>query len=557
MKPALLVSLLFTAALLASEKPVLAQKAPVTFDPVALSRTVQIVSGDDFEGRGPGTPGETKTVDFITKQFIAAGLKPAGADGSWTQPVPLARFEIAGEAKYTLTAGGATKTLVRGEDVVTRTFLPVTRATVANAPLVYVGYGIKAPECGWDDFKGVDLKGKIAVVLINDPDFEAPQVEKSAGCFGGKAMTYYGRWTYKYQEAARQGAVGMLIVHETAGAAYGWATVKNSNSTAAFDIVREDPAKAHPLLEGWIQRDLAVSLFKAAGLDFEAQKRAAQSAAFRPVALAGASFSADYAVSSTRIVSANIVGRIVGASRPTETIIYSGHWDHLGIGLPDAKGDKIYNGAEDNGTGMAALVELAKAYAKAPAPQRSVLFLVLTAEEKGLLGSTYYAAHPLYPLETTAAVINIDALSPAGLARDFTTSGSGKVDLEDRIGALLKSRERYFTSDPEPEKGLYYRSDHFPFALKGVPGISASSGVDLEKGGKAAGMAARDDYTNNRYHQPSDEWNANWDMTGVAADTSLLYTLGRELADSKAWPEWKASAEFKPERDKTAAQRPK
>lgn len=538
--------------LLLAATPALAQSGAVTIDPAALSRTVRIISGDDFEGRGPATPGEVKTVDFITKQFMAAGLKPGGVNGSWTQPVPLARFEVTGTAKYTLTAGGATKTLARGDDVVTRTFLPVPHVTVTNAPLVYVGYGIKAPECGWDDFKGVDLKGKIAVVLINDPDFEAPQVEKSAGCFGGKAMTYYGRWTYKYQEAARQGAVGMLIVHETAGAAYGWATVKNSNSTAAFDIVRDDPAKEHPLLEGWIQRDLAVELFKASGLDFEAQKRAAQSATFKPVALAGASFSADYAVSSSRIVSANVVGRIAGTTRPDETLIYSGHWDHLGIGLPDAKGDTIYNGAEDNGTGIAAIIELAKAYAKAPAPQRSVVFLALTAEEKGLLGSTYYATHPLYPLATTAAVINIDALSAVGLARDFNTSGSGKVDLEDRIGALLKSRERYFSPDPEPEKGLYYRSDHFPFALVGVPGISASSGIDLEKGGKAAGMAARDDYTNNRYHQPSDEWNASWDMTGIAADTAMLYTLGREIADSKAWPEWKASAEFKPERDKTA-----
>ena len=555
MKITLLPFLLLTSATGALAQSASAQNTAVVIDPAALTRTVRIISADDFEGRGPATPAEAKTVDFITKQFMAAGLKPAGADGSWTHPVPLARFEVTGEAKYSLTAGGVTKTLARGDDVVARTFLPVPHVSIVNAPLVFVGYGTKAPECGWDDIKGVDLKGKIAVVLINDPDFEAPAGEKSAGCFGGRAMTYYGRWTYKYEEAARQGALGMLIVHETAGAAYGWATVKNSNSTAAFDIVRDDPAKAHPLLEGWIQRDLAVDLFKAAGLDFEAQKRAAQSSGFKPVALTGASFSADYAVASTRIVSANVAGRIVGAARPNETLIYSGHWDHLGIGLPDAKGDRIYNGAEDNATGIAALIELAKAYSKAPAPQRSVVFLALTAEEKGLLGSTYYATHPLYPLATTAAVINIDALSPAGLARDFTTSGSGKVELEDRIGALLKSRERYFTADPEPEKGLYYRSDHFPFALAGVPGISASSGIDLEKGGKAAGMAAREDYTKNRYHQPSDEWNASWDMTGIAADTAMLYTLGREIADSRTWPQWKASAEFKPERDKSAKQR--
>jgi Zn-dependent M28 family amino/carboxypeptidase len=311
------------------------------------------------------------------------------------------------------------------------------------------------------------------------------------------------------------------------------------------------------LLQGWIQRNVAVTLFKDAGLDFEAQKRAAQSADFHPVALNGATFSADYAVEANRITTNNIAGLLPGTTRPHDTVIYSAHWDHLGIGAPDAKGDKIYNGAVDNGTGIAALIALARAFGKAPPPQRSILFLAVTAEEKGLLGSEYYAEHPLYPLATTVGVINMDALSPDGRAHDMSTSGSGKVDLEDRLGALLKSEGRVLMPDPEPEKGHFYRSDHFSFAKAGVPAISVESGTDLLKGGKTAGMKWREDYVANRYHQPADEYSTSWDMSGIAEDLGVLYVLGRQLADSNVWPDWKPSAEFKAERDKTAAERRK
>ncbi len=524
-------------------------------DPARLSEHVRVLSSDDFQGRGPATPGEAKSIDYIAKQFAAAGVQPGGDQGGWFQNVPLARFAVTGPVKMQISAGGATQALTQGDQVVVQTLVPVDHVTVAHAPLVFVGYGVKAPECKWDDFKGVDLHGKIAVVLINDPDFEAPQVTHGAGCFGGKAMTYYGRWTYKYEEAARQGALGMLIVHETEPAAYGWATVKNSNANAQFDIVRAEPGQAHPLIQGWLQRDEAVQLFRASGLDFEAQKHAAQDKDFRPLVLKDASFSADYAVDHSQIVSHNVVGRLPGKVRPNETVIYSAHWDHLGVGEPDTRGDRIFNGAVDNATGVAALIELARTYAHAPRTDRSVLFLAVTAEEKGLLGSEYYATHPLYPLAKTVAELNMDALNPDGAARDVSTSGSGKVDLEDRLSADARREGRRFEPDMELEKGHFYRSDHFSFARVGVPGMSLESGEDLYVGGKAAGEAFRADYVAHRYHQPADEWSPAWDLRGEAIDVGLLYKLGRELADSDAWPQWKRGAEFKAIRDQTASQR--
>ncbi|PZR37489.1 MAG: peptidase M20 [Caulobacter segnis] len=426
----------------------------------------------------------------------------------------------------------------------------VDAVSIKDAPLVFVGYGVRAPERNWDDFKGMDLKGKILVVLINDPDFET-----GSGDFGGKAMTYYGRWTYKFEEAARQGAAGVLIVHETAPASYGWNTVKNSNTNVMFDIVRKAPAKSHPSMEAWIQRDVAVDLFKQAGLDFEALKKQAQTRDFKPVVLPGATFSADYKVKHETIVSKNIAGRIVGTKYPDETIIYSGHWDHLGVGAPDVRGDKIYNGAVDNADGIAAILELARAFKSQPAPQRSILFLAVTAEEKGLLGSEYYGANPLFPLAKTVGDINIDALSAAGPAKDITTSGDGKVDLQDMLVAKAKAHGRYFSPDPAPQAGHFYRSDHFPFAKRGVPAISIGSGTDLVKGGKEAGEKAEADYTENRYHQPADEWSPDWDLSGQAADIGLVYEIGRDLANSRVWPQWQAGSEFKALRDATAAQR--
>jgi Zn-dependent M28 family amino/carboxypeptidase len=419
-----------------------------------------------------------------------------------------------------------------------------------DAPLVFVGYGVTAPERKWDDFKGQDLKGKLAVVLINDPDFETGK-----GDFGGKAMTYYGRWTYKYEELARRGALGTLIVHESAPASYGWATVKNSNANVQYDVVRKNPLEAHAPVEAWIQRDLAVDLFKRAGLDFDKLKQEAQSRNFKPVTLTGVAMSAHYAVDAQVITSKNVLAVREGSQRPDQYVIYSAHWDHLGVGLPDAKGDRIYNGAVDNATGIAALLELARVYAAAPAPQRSVVFLAVTAEEKGLLGSEYYASNPVYPLAKTAGVINMDALSPMGRAKDFTISGSAKLDLLDRLVTKAKLAKLSYSPDPKPEAGHFFRSDHFSFAKRGVPAISFGSGEHWEQGGVAAGKHEAERYTRENYHQPSDEWHAEWTFEGMARDLGILYAVGRDLADSNAWPNWSRDSEFRAARDESAAER--
>ena len=560
---------LFAASLLSVSialalQPAAAADAP-TFDPQRLSDMVKTLSSDAFEGRGPATAGETRTVDYVIAQMQAAGLQPGGdlSDGqrAWTQAVPLLRAEITGAPTLSLNVKGQPQVLTQGAEVAIRAAMDgSTSVAIVDAPLVFVGYGVKAPERDWDDFKGVDLRGKIAVVLINDPDFESSGIqtggnETGGGDFGGKAMTYYGRWTYKFEEAARQGAKGMLIVHETAPASYGWATVKNSNTNTMFDIVRDQPAAVHPQLEGWMQRDLAVEMFTRAGLDFEALKRQAQTRGFKPVELKGQTFSAAYAVDAKVITSQNIAGRIEGSQRPDETVIYSAHWDHLGVGQPDATGDRIYNGAVDNATGTAALIELGRAFAKAPKPERSVVFLAVTAEEKGLLGSEYYSANPLYPLGKTVAVLNMDAMDPHGPARNFTTSGSAKVDLLDLLVTTAKQWNLAYTTDPKPEAGYFFRSDHFPFAKRGVPAISFGSGDDLVEGGLAAGKAIEDAYVADRYHQPADQWQADWSFTGMARDLQLLYTVGSDLAHSERWPNWGEDSEFRAARDATAAQR--
>ncbi|MBS0591384.1 MAG: M28 family peptidase [Proteobacteria bacterium] len=525
------------------------------FDPQVLSAEVKTLSSDEFEGRGPATSGETKTVAYVIEQMKSAGLQPGGemkgGRREWTQPVPLLRAVIEGAPKLSLDIGGKAMALTQGNEIAIRAPLDGAKAvSIVNAPLVFCGYGVTAPERKWDDFKGVDLRGKIAVVLINDPDFET-----GVGDFGGKAMTYYGRWTYKYEEAARRGALGLLIVHETAPASYGWATVKNSNTNAMFDIVRDNPSATHPKLEGWIQRDLAVSLFKSADLDFEALKKEAQTRDFRPVSLRNATFSANYKVDSSVITSQNVVGRIEGEKYPHETVIYSAHWDHLGVGEPDAKGDKIYNGAVDNATGTAALIEIGRAFAHGPRPQRSVVFLNVTAEEKGLLGSEYYASKPLYPLATTVADINMDALDPNGKAKNFSQSGSAKSELLDLAIDAASAGGLYFSPDPHPEAGSFFRSDHFGFAKRGVPAFSWESGNDLVAGGLKAGEAALKDYTEHRYHQPGDEWQASWTFAGMAHDLGILYKLGDDLANSRQWPNWASDSEFRQVRDKTAGER--
>ncbi len=551
MKPTSFRLLAATAIVLAA--PAFAQDMG-PFDPARLSATDKYISSDAFEGRGPATRAETKTINYIAEQFQASGLEPAGdvvnGQRSWFQNVPLLKSEWAGTPDIDLTLAGKPVSLTQGEEIAVRSPMDGSKGLdLDNTPLVFAGYGVKAPERNWDDFKGQDMHGKIMVVLVNDPDFEGGE-----GDFGGKAMTYYGRWTYKYEEGARQGAAGVLVIHETDPASYGWATVKNSNTNTMFDIVRKDPAGEHPPLEGWIQKDLAQKIFAASGLDFEAMKAAAQKKDFKPVPLK-ATLSVDGEASTDVITSHNVVGYLPGKKYPDETVIYSAHWDHLGIGKPDATGDTIYNGGLDNATGIAQLIEQARVFAHEPRTDRSVVFLAVTAEEKGLLGSEYYAQNPLFPAATTAGVINTDGGSIYGPAKNFTISGNAKLGLLDRLIAEGKSQGRYYSPDPHPEAGHFYRSDHFSFAKVGVPAISFGDGNDLVNGGTERGEALGKEYVEKHYHQPSDEWSADWDFRGMAQDANLLHKLGRDLANSHAWPNWGADSEFRAARDKTASDR--
>lgn len=529
--------------------------ATPSFDGARISRDVKELASDAYEGRGPATAGEEKTIAYLSKQFAEAGLLPGGdlANGkrAWTQAVPLRRADIVGTPTIAVQNAGKPQALTQGKQIAIRAALDgSSKVEIANAPLVFVGYGVKAPERNWDDFKGVDLKGKIAVVLINDPDFETGK-----GDFDGTGMTYYGRWTYKYEEGARQGALGVLVVHETAPASYGWDTVASSNTNTMFDVVRDNPRSAHPTLEGWIQRDLATELFKHAGLDFETLKKQAQTRDFKPVELKDQRLSASYQVKSDVITSHNVVARLEGSKHPNETLIYSAHWDHIGVGKPDARGDTIFNGALDNASGTAALLELARGFAKGPTPERSVVFLAVTAEEKGLLGSEFYASKPLYPLDTTVAVINMDGMNPFVPSRDFGIYGTAKLELLDQLKSVAAQSKLRYTPDPKPQAGYFFRSDHFSFAKRGVPALSYAAGQDWEVGGVAAGKAAADDYTAKRYHQQGDEWKPDWTFAGAARDLGVLYALGQQLADSRQWPNWSQDSEFRATRDASAAAR--
>ena len=530
-----------------------AQPSP-TFDPQRIKQHVQTLSADSFEGRGPATRGEQKTVDYLIAQFKAAGLQPGGeivnGKRQWTQRVPLLKSDIAGTPQLQFRTPAGTTVLTQGEQIAVRSPLNGQKQVVLdNVPIVFAGYGVTAQERGWDDFKDVDVRGKVIVVLVNDPDFEGGE-----GDFGGKAMSYHGRWTYKYEEGARRGAAGVLIVHETDPASYGWATVKNSNTNTMFDIVRRNAAADHAPVEGWIQRDTAVQLFKSAGLDFEAAKQAAKRKNFRPIDLKSG-LTARVGATTEVITSYNVAAVLPGTTRPDETVIYTAHHDHLGIGQPDANGDRIFNGAMDNSTGIAHIIEQARAFAKAPRTQRSVLFLAVGAEEKGLLGSEYYVDNPLYPLAKTAGVLNTDSLGVWGRSRDFTISGQARLELLDLLIAEGARRGRRYTPDENVGAGYFFRSDHFPFAKAGVPAISFGSGTDLFNGGTQRGTAIATEYRAKRYHQPDDEFDAQWDFSGIAADAQMLFAVGYALANGTAWPNWSQDSEFRDERDASASER--
>nr|MBF0664863.1 M28 family peptidase [Brevundimonas sp.] len=528
-----------------------APSAPdAALDATRLMEHARVLSDDSFQGRGIATPAEDMVVRYLSEQYAAAGFQPGGENGGWTQDVTLNRF-TASDIKAAFKVGGETIPLAQGQQIVVSTRLPGSRVALTDAPLVFAGYGITAPERNWDDFKDVDVRGKVIVVLVNDADFEQPELNT----FNGRAMTYYGRWTYKYEEAARRGAAGVIIVHETAPASYGWATVNNSWAGPQFDIVRQNAAAERVPVESWIQRDVAVDLFRRAGLDFEALKVQARGRDFRPVALNGASLSTTFAVATSQITTRNVIARLPGSTHPDESILYTAHWDHIGVGEPDANGDAIFNGAVDNASGTAGLLELARVWGAGPRPERSIVMISFTAEESGLLGSEYYAANPVWPLETTVAGFNMDAMNVYGRVENLGVIGHGQSELDELLAAAAARQGRDIAPDANPAAGSYFRSDHFPLAKRGVPMAYAEGGGDFRDPPVAPREAARDEYGAKRYHQADDEWSPDWDLRGQVEDLQVALWIGRDLANSRAWPGWKEGSEFGPARAASAAAR--
>jgi Zn-dependent M28 family amino/carboxypeptidase len=515
--------------------------------------SIRVLASDDFEGRKPGQPGEQKTVEWLEAQFKALGLQP-GNGTSYRQSVPLVEITAAPSAVLTVAGAKGSAQFQFADDMVVWTKRVVPESKIADSPLVFVGYGVVAPELGWNDYAGIDMRGKTAVILVNDPDYYGGQ---DPALFKGKTMTYYGRWTYKYEEAMRQGAAGALIVHETGPAAYGWDVVRNSNTGPQLDAESADGNMKRAAIEGWIQLDAAKKIFALAGQDFDALHAAARQKGFKPVPLeAKASVGVRNLI--RRANSANVVGVLPGSERPDEYVVYMAHWDHLGkavgVGGTGGGADAIFNGAIDNATGVAGIVEIAKAFAgAAERPERSVVFLAVTAEESGLLGSLYYGRHPLFPHARTAAVLNIDALEPYGRTRDVEVIGFGASELEDYLKAAAAKQGRVLKPDSQPEKGFFFRSDHFMLAKEGVPALYVKSGEDGITRTRAEILAERDDWLARRYHKPADEYAASWDVQGSLEDLRLLYEVGHRVANEARWPEWYVDSEFRALRQKSRA----
>ncbi|TCM22253.1 Zn-dependent M28 family amino/carboxypeptidase [Novosphingobium sp. PhB165] len=548
------IPILVAALLAAASHPALAKEA---IDPARIVADVKTLSSDTFEGRAPGTVGEERTIGYLIARFQDLGLQPAGPDGQWVQNVPLLHTRLAAPRTLAFTSPKGTMPVEVAKDIYISTVRPDDTARIAGAPVVFVGYGVNAPERGWDDFKGADLKGKVVVFLINDPDFHAASGEPVAGKFGGRTMTYYGRWTYKFEEAARQGAIGALIVHETEGAGYGW-NVVTSPGGENYDIVRAPGKLTSLALQGWLSGDAATRLFASAGLDLAKLSTAARRADFKPVELKGVAFDADVPVNHEQVMSHNVLAQIPGTTRKDEVVMFGAHWDAYGKGAPDAQGRIYRAGANDDGIGIAALFDIARVMKAETPPQRSVVFAAWTAEERGLLGSEFYAANPVFPMEKTVANLAIDVLQTAGAANDVTLIGKGQDTLEDDMARVAAAQGRRVTPEGLPERGLFYRADHFSFAKRGVPvmllmGIAGAA--DLKDSGVKAGQAWIDAYTGQCYHQACDMWSPDWNMDGAVQDIELIRTIGTDLANSSRWPQWKPGSEFKAARDKSEAAR--
>ena len=523
-----------------------AQTAP-SISVETLKTVTQVLSSDAYEGRAPTTPAEDKTVAYIVDQFRKAGLKP-GNTGSWYQDVPMVEITAQGVRPFTFTGGKVPVTMAYRTDMVAGTYRVTPSIAVKDSPVVFVGYGINAPEKGWNDYAGVDVKGKTVVILVNDADWQTMTRE---GPFEGRAMTWYGRWPYKYEEAARQGAAAAIIVHDTEPAAYGWSVVQSSWTGPQLELDQTGDHMDQSQVIGWMQKASAEALFASAGKDFAALSAAASRKGFRAVPL-GMNFSTGFTNTIRRQVSKNVIGVLPGTTAPNDYVLYTSHWDHLGR-CDAVKGDDICNGALDNASGIAGLVALAQAQAKAGPARRSIAFVAVTAEESGLLGSRYYAEHPVYPLARTVGGVNMDVLNVRGPTRDFVLTGAGKSEIEDMAKGLVVAQGRTISPEANPERGGYYRSDHFSFAKLGVPMLAGGSGEDLVTGHRAAGHAATLDYIANRYHKPQDEYDASWDWSGAVQDLDLYYRLGRTLADGASWPNWYPTAEFRGVRDRSRA----
>ena len=533
----------FTSVALAGDtKPALA--SITTND---LLKHIQVLASDEFEGRAPGSPGEQRTLDYLVRQFKAIGLQPGNPNGTFFQNVPL--VGISSDPSATLTAASKPLEVFLPRDLVLWSRHLEPEVKVTDTDVVFVGYGIVAPEYQWDDFKGADVRGKTVLMLVNDPPIPDPNDPSKLDdkMFKGRGMTYYGRWTYKYEIASAKGAAAAIIVHETGPAGYPWAVVVGSNSRENMDLKSANANKDRVPVEGWCTVDTAIKWCKAAGKDYEALKKQARGRDFRPVPLnAKASFKV--ANRWREIESSNVVAKLEGSDSKlkNDVVIYTAHWDHLGKNAAGS-GDQIYNGALDNASGTAALLELAQAFTKAP-PKATVLFLAVTAEEKGLLGAKYYATHPLYPLARTLANINIDGVNVWGRTRDLGLVGVGQSTLEDILKKFVQAQGRVLLPEAEPEKGYYYRSDHFEFAKVGVPALYVDEGVEFTGKAKDFGLKKRAEYIANDYHKPSDEIKPDWDLSGAVADIRLLFQVGHAVAQGEARPEWKAGSEFKNKR---------
>lgn len=526
-----------------------------------LAVRIKTLADDTFEGRGPGAENGEKAADWIAAEMARIGLKPGGDNGSWFQNVGMVEQTL-DESQSSLTfnggrSGEAFPMELKTDAVLWTKQQNVDELSFQESELVFVGYGVVAPEYDWNDYEGLDVEGKTVVMLVNDPGF----ARGSDDLFKGQAMTYYGRWTYKYEEAARQGATGAIIIHETAPASYGWDVVANSWSGAQADLVRADGGASRTVFESWITSDIARRLFAEAGLDFDEQKAAAKEPGFTPIDMGGLTASGSVVQSVSRMESRNVVGILPGSATPDEYMLFTAHWDHLGKKSEERAGepgqdfyrDDIFNGAVDNATGSAALLEIAEAMAQNEHP-RSGLFLAVTLEESGLLGSAYYAENPTVPMNKIVAGINMDGMLPIGRTKDMVVVGYGASELEDILKTELQSQDRVVKPDPKPEAGYFYRSDHISFAKKGVPMLYADGGVDKRDGGEAAGMAASEAYTVQRYHKPMDEYSETWDLSGMVEDITALYEVGLEVINSDTWPTWYEGNEFEAVRKSSLAQ---